>query len=299
MKHLLHKFLSRFFLSGCSDYNTLEVRRACRSKAKARASFEENKLPYAQGVSFINPIVAFKFVKKHGFPLVVKPNVGGFSRGAYFPIENKRQLLRACIGVKKWWPVSIVEQYLLGKNYRVVVTKFGIMSILRRYPPFVIGDGIKNIGDLIDEENTTRNEMNLAPVSQGIPKNLAIKSHLKRQKMDFSSVPTAGKKIYLHYKISLNLGSSVEIIDKSILTPANEASLKQSLSYFDANVLGVDVICKQGIEVDFSKQECIFLELNSRPFLLMHDKPRYGKREDLSGFYNKLNQITLTDNEKY
>jgi hypothetical protein len=26
------------------------------------------------------------------------------------------------------------------------------------------------------------------------------------------------------------------------------------------------VICKEGIEVDFKTQPCIFLELNSRPF---------------------------------
>jgi cyanophycin synthetase len=42
---LLHRFLSHFFLSGCSDYNPLKVRRACRSKAQARLAFEENATP--------------------------------------------------------------------------------------------------------------------------------------------------------------------------------------------------------------------------------------------------------------
>lgn len=114
--------------------------------------------------------------------MVIKPNVGGFSRGAYFPINSCAELLTASIGVKKWWLVSIIEQYLLGKNYRVVMTKFGVMSILRRYPPFVIGDGVNDIDKLIDDENLIRVKMNLAPIVNSIPKNLAIKQHLKKQK---------------------------------------------------------------------------------------------------------------------
>ncbi|SMM99942.1 Glutamate--cysteine ligase [uncultured Candidatus Thioglobus sp.] len=296
----LHQFLSRFFLSGCSDYNSLKVRRACRSKAQARAAFKENSLPYAKGGTFVNPFSTFTFAKKYGFPLVVKPNVGGFSRGAYFPIENKAQLLKASISVKKWWPVSIVEQYLLGKNYRVVMTKFGVMSVLRRYPPFVVGDGKHSIGALIDIENNSRRQMQLAPITVEIPKNSAIKKHLKQKKMSFYSVPEAGKKIELHHKISLKLGACIEVVDKIKLTESNAKDLQQILDYFDANILGIDVICQRGIEVDFNAQKCIFLELNSRPFLKMHDNPRYGaKPEDLQNFYNKLNQLEIIDNEKY
>lgn len=296
---LLHWLISTFFLSGCSDYNPLDVRRACRSKSKARQAFKKNNLPYAQGVAFLSPTKAFNFVKTAGFPVVVKPNVGGFSRGAYFPIENKTQLLKATIGVKKYWPVSIIEQYLLGKNYRVVMTKKGVMSVLRRYPPFVLGDGKQNIGVLIDAENALRTRKKLAPMINNIPKNLVIKRYLKQQKIDFNTVPNAGKKVYLYHKISLKLGASVEVVDKHILSKKNIQNLQQILDYFDANILGIDVICEQGIEVDFEAQKCIFLELNSRPFLKMHDQPRYGKREDLSDFYHYLNQIQINDNAQY
>lgn len=293
---LLYQFLSHFFLAGCSDYNPPNVRHACRSKAQARKSFEQNNLPYAKGDIFINPINAFKFAQKNNFPLVVKPNVGGFSRGAYFPIQNKTQLLKATLGVKKWWPMSVVEQYLLGKNYRLVITKFGVMSVLRRYPPFVIGNGLETIETLIDAENKLRQKMHLAPITQLISKNKAIRQHLKQQGMGFLTVPKDKQKVYLHHKISLKLGSSIEVIDKSKLTNSNEQDLVKILNFFNANILGIDVICKKGIETDFNAQQCIFLELNSRPFLKMHDNPRYGtKPKDLDNFYNKLNQLKLVD----
>ena len=63
----------------------------------------------------------------------------------------------------------------------------------------------------------------------------------------------------------------------------------------EANILGIDVIAKKGIEIDFNQQQCIFLELNSRPNLKMHNYPRFGEKEDLAAFYYKLNQLDIQD----
>jgi cyanophycin synthetase len=295
MKKLIHKIIAKYFLPGCSDYNSVDVRRACRSKVQSREIFERNNLPYAKGDSFFTPMKAFEFANTHGFPLVIKPNVGGFSRGAHFPIKDKAHLLKASIFVKIWWPISIVEEYLLGKNYRVVVTKDGIMSILRRYPPFVTGDGKSNIEELINVENKKRQEMKLYPIVKDIPMSSPIKNYLAKQSLSLTSVLAENEKVYLHNKISLKLGSSVEIIEKDRLSSSNKEKLIKLLNSVNANILGIDVICKDGLEVDFDKQECIFLELNSRPFLAMHDKPRFGKIEDLSSFHDNLEK-TKVDN---
>ena len=59
------------------------------------------------------------------------------------------------------------------------------------------------------------------------------------------------------------------------------------------------MICEKGLNIDFNEQKSIFLELNSRPFLAMHEKPRYGETEDLSFFYEKLNKIQIDDSKNY
>jgi len=297
MKKLIHKVIAKYFLPGCSDYNSVDVRRACRSKVQSREIFEKNNLPYAKGKSFFTPFEAFKFANTHGFPLVIKPNVGGFSRGAHFPIKDKAHLLKASIFVKVWWPISIVEEYLLGKNYRVVVTNDGIMSILRRYPPFVVGDGKSTIEELIAVENKQRENMDLYPIVKNIPLSSPIKNYLSKQSLSFNSVIKKNNKVYLHNKISLKMGSSLEIIEKERLSQSNKEKLIKLLNSVNANVLGIDVICQDGLEVDFDKQECIFLELNSRPYLAMHDKPRFGQREDLSSFHYNLEKIKLDDRD--
>lgn len=293
MKHLLYRFLSVFLLSGCSHYNPLKVRQACRSKSQAKAIFAKNKLSCAEGEVFINPVKAFLFAKKYGFPLVIKPNVGGFSRGAYFPIENNWQLLKASILVKKWWAVSIIERYLLGQNYRIVMTKFGLMSIIKRYPPFVIGDGKLSIAALIDQENQARQAMGLFPAVNPIPKNSAIRRHLKKQYLTFDTVLKKGRRIYLHHKISLKLGSVVRVMDKANLSTHNQQKAAQVLDFVGANILGIDVICEHGLEVDFEQQKCIFLELNSRPLLSISEFPRFGKKQDLSVFYQQLDALKI------
>lgn len=97
--------------------------------------------------------------------------------------------------VKIWWPSSVIEQYLEGKNYRIVVVKDEIMSVIRRYPPFVNGDGTFAIGDLIDRENKIRHQMKLGPVIHDIEKSFGVKLFLKKKKLSFSSVPLKGEMI--------------------------------------------------------------------------------------------------------
>jgi D-alanine-D-alanine ligase-like ATP-grasp enzyme len=66
---------------------------------------------------------------------------------------------------------------------------------------------------------------------------------------------------------------------------------------FDASVLGIDVIFEKGIEHPYTDQRCIFLEVNSRPYMKMHDVPRYGEKEDLTGFYASMDKLVVADSD--
>lgn len=294
VKALIYRLLSRYLLKGCSDYNTLKVRRSTRSKNQAKQAFLALNIPSARSCLFYLPFAAFAFVKHFGFPVVIKPNVGGFSRGAYFPIENYWQLCKASILVKAWWLSSVVEQYLSGNNYRIVVIKNDIMAIARRHPPFVVGNGVDSICTLIDKENSMRTAMGLQPIVANIAKNRPTLNHLKKQRLSLASIPPLEKKVNLHHKISLKLGGVIEAIPKSQLSENNHQTLLSILEYFGANILGIDLICQQDLSVDFDQQNCIFLEVNSRPFLQMHALPRLGKKEDLSTYYRQLDQYQTT-----
>lgn len=299
IRQIIYNWVDRKFLGGCSSYNSLATRKSCRSKKQAREAFVRYNIPHAKGTIFYNPLAALNFVRKNGFPVVIKPNVSGFSRGSYFPITNYAELLKAAFLVKIWWPSSVIEQYLDGKNYRVVVIKDEIMSVIRRYPPFVIGDNKSTISELIDRENRIREQMGLYPVMHAIAKGDGVARFLKTKGFLLSSVPRQGEMIALHNKIALAPGGVVETVDKTTIHPQNRELFLRILPIFTANILGIDAIFERGLEVPYLEQKVIFLEVNSRPYLKMHDFPRYGEKEDFSSYYGALESLDIGEKDLF
>ena len=299
LKKILYAWISKKFMGGCSNYNELSVRKSCRSKEQARDVFAAGNVPHAQGLIFLNPFKAIKFAKEVGFPLVIKPNVSGFSRGSYFPIQNHKELWRAILLAKIWWPYTVIEQYLQGNNYRVVVANGQIMSVLQRYAPFVTGDGQATIEELIDRENAIREEMNLYPCISPLQNGQQTLTFLARKGYSLATVPQLNEQVQLFYRISLAPGGVVEVIDKASIPEVNQTLFKDVLKLFDANILGIDVILEKGITTDYREQKCIFLEVNSRPYLKMHAFPRYGKAEDLSSHLAQLEQLNVQQTDTY
>ena len=293
MKKALYAWISKTFMDGCTSYNSLDVRKSCRSKEQAREAFDKHDIPHARGDIFINPLRAIRFAKKHGFPLVVKPNVGGFSRGSYFPIQDYRALWKAILLAKIWWPVSVVEQYLEGRNYRVLVANGRVISVIRRYAPFVTGNDHDTISQLIDQENQIRKEMGLFPCIHPLQKNDVTRRFLARSGYTLDSVPATDVQVTLFHRIALAPGGIVETIPQGTVAPENIRLMERVLDIFDANILGIDVIMEKGIEHSFRDQKCILLEVNSRPYVKMHDYPRYGEREDLSGCFEELDKLDV------
>jgi len=299
IKKAIYAWISKKFMDGCSNYNSLEVRKSCRSKEQARDKFKEGGIPHAQGLIFFNPFTAIKFAKQFGFPLVIKPNVSGFSRGSHFPIRNYKELWKAIFLAKCWWPFTVVEQYLEGKNYRVVVANGEVVSVLQRYAPSVKGDGSSTIRELMKIENAIREEMKLYPVISPLKESAQTSAFIAKQGLNFDSVPEEGQRVTLFYRISLAPGGVVEVINKQLLPEVNNALFKNVLNLFDANILGIDVILEKGIEFDYREQKCIFLEVNSRPYLKMHDYPRYGKADDLTAQFEQLDALDIQQSDTF
>lgn len=294
-KRLIYRWIDQRFLDGCTSYNSLGVRKASRSKKASRAMFAKLGIPHAQGKIFFSPLAAFKFVKEHGYPVVVKPNVGGFSRGSHFPINTPMQLLKACLLVKVWWPFSVIERYLEGHNYRIVVIKDEVMGAIERYPAFVIGDGISTVSHLIEKENQTRQALQLLPAMYLLKQSQVDKKLLRKQQLELTSVPLDNQWVNLHNKVALKPGGIVETISPDLVHADTQQACQRLLSGFDANILGIDIIMKDSIEKSYLEQECIFLEVNSRPYLQMHHHPRFGPKPDLNTGYHKLDQLNIDD----
>ncbi|WP_457553867.1 hypothetical protein [Desulfobacula sp.] len=67
LKRIIYSWVDKKFLGGCSSYNSLSMRKSCRSKKQARQMFDKNNIPHAKGDIFYGPFKPFRFVKKYEF----------------------------------------------------------------------------------------------------------------------------------------------------------------------------------------------------------------------------------------
>lgn len=291
IKRQIYSFLEKHFFDGCSRYNGLEVRRASRTKKQARKKFASIGAPHAKGLIFYNPLRAVKFAKEHGFPLVLKPNFGTFSRGSFFPIRTWGQFWKAMFLTKLYWPRTVVEEYIEGNSYRVVVIKGKTMVVAHRTPPELTGDGKSMVSQLIDNENQTRREMKLLPTMYEIDKD-RVADFIKPRKLDW--VIPKGKKVEVGNLIALFAGGVLKDVDLETIPEVNHQLFQDVLNVFEAEIFGLDFIAPD-ITKSWKDQKCVFLEANSRPYLKMHAYPRWGVVPDLSKDLKRLEALNIED----
>ena len=133
--------------------------------------------------------------------------------------------------------------------------------------------------------------MKLFPVIYPIAKDKRIVKYLKKQGLHLGSIPAKDENIRLYHRISLVGGGSLETMKLDSIPQKNKDLFIKVLNIFDAKIFGIDVILEKGIEYPYDKQKCIFLEVNSRPYLKMHDYPRYGEIPELKKFYTEASKL--------
>ena len=92
-------------------------------------------------------------VDRFGYPLVIKPIDGNHGRGITTNIQNWEQALNAFHLAKKVSTSVIVEQYITGEDYRILVINHKLVAAARRLPAQVKGDGKSTVQQLIDQTN--------------------------------------------------------------------------------------------------------------------------------------------------
>src|SRR5690606_402298 len=88
-----------------------------------------------------------------GFPLVVKPVGGNHGRGITVNIQNLEDAVIAFHAAKNVSPKVIIEKYITGEDYRLLVINNVLVAAAKRSPAHIIGDGKSAIKELVDEVN--------------------------------------------------------------------------------------------------------------------------------------------------
>jgi hypothetical protein len=96
---------------------------------------------------------ALEYFGKLGATAFVKPLTG--SRGDFAQsISGEAALVRYIREVSRYYDSILIQPVVSGLEYRVFLLDDQVLYTARKYPPFVSGDGVRPIRDLLNAHNT-------------------------------------------------------------------------------------------------------------------------------------------------
>lgn len=251
------------------------------NKDRTKNILRESNIPVAEGVIVSKEEDLHKLAVKLKFPLVVKPISGNHGRGVTTNIKTYESLILAFNKAREISNTVVVEEHLEGNDYRLLVIDGKLQAAALREPAFVIGDGVKSIRDLIEDENLNPNR------GDGHNKNLSkitfdsdIEFTLSEKALKLESIPNRGEKVYV--KTTANISSGGTAIDiTDIVHPYNRVMAERIANIIGLDVMGIDIIAKD-IGAPISKGNGGVIEVNAGPGFRMHLAPTSGKPRNVA-----------------
>ncbi|MFP4016198.1 MAG: cyanophycin synthetase, partial [Halanaerobiales bacterium] len=247
------------------------------NKMQTKILLEDAGLPVPRGYILENTLQLKELICHIDTPLVVKPFNCNHGKGVSLNIHNWYELKKAFYRAKKYSRKVIIEEYIAGKDYRLLVVGNNMVAAAERRPPYVRGDGRSNISQLIDQvnESSLRGEGHEKPLTRINIDEVVVK-YLCGQGYNLDTIPEKNQLIYLRHNGNLSTGGTAEDITDQV-HPLNVDLAVRAARVIGLDIAGVDIIA-QDIRVPLSKQDGAVIEVNAAPGIRMHHFPTTGKK---------------------
>lgn len=210
-----------------------------------------------------------------GYPLVIKPINGNHGRGITVDIKNYEEALIAFEEAKKVSNSVIVEKFITGEDYRLLVINNRLVAAAKRTPAHVIGNGKSSIQELIDEVNEDpRRGYGHEKVLTMIKVNELTKNLIKAAGYELDSILAKGEMLVLKDTANLSTGGTAEDVT-DIVHPANKFMAERISKIIDLDICGIDIMTTD-ISKPLEETDGAVLEVNAGPGFRMHLAPTTG-----------------------
>lgn len=212
-----------------------------------------------------------------GYPLVIKPIDGNHGRGITVNIQNYDEALVAFQHAKESSKSGaiIVEKFITGDDYRLLVINNKLVAGAIRTPAHVIGNGKSTVQELIDEVNSDpRRGFGHENVLTQITVNELTKTIIKDAGYTLESIVPEGERLILKDTANLSTGGTAEDIT-DIIHPANVSMAERISKIIDLDICGIDIMTTD-ISKPLSETGGAVLEVNAGPGFRMHLAPTSG-----------------------
>lgn len=272
---------SRLVQAALTDMpSCISVDMAC-NKEVTKCILRDNKIPVPEGDVAYSIESAVQIAKRIGYPVVVKPIDLSQGKGVALNLNSESEVRSAFEEAKKYTKAVLVEKYIKGRDYRILVIGDRVAAAAERTPPFVKGDGVHTVRELVDIENASqlRGDCHEKPLTK-IKLDSIAKKALEEQGIDETHIPLPEEKIFLRYNGNLSTGGTARNCTDE-LNPYNGA-----LAVKAAKLLGLDIAGVDMTALDISKpvtgSNGAIIEVNAAPGLRMHLFPSEGEPVDVA-----------------
>ncbi|MGL4875295.1 MAG: cyanophycin synthetase [Clostridium sp.] len=251
---------------------------AC-DKFLTKQILEIQNLPVGKIEKVRNVIEVLKAGERIGYPLVLKPQYGNQGKGVILNIKNEEELLKAYKETVKVSKDVILEKYYKGNDYRVCVVNNKIVAVSLRKPPYILGDGISTIKNLIEKvnEDSLRGEDHEKPLTK-IKIDEEVLSKINESGYTLESILEKEKELLLRRNANISTGGTAEDVTDKI-SEENKEILIRAAKAIGLDVCGID-ICIDDISKPL-KDNGIIVEVNAAPGIRMHHYPTEGESRDV------------------
>ncbi len=214
-------------------------------------------------------------IEKIGYPIVIKPIDGNHGKGNTTNIINWEQAVKAFAAAKEYGRSVIVEKFITGFDFRILVINYKFICAALRTPAAVIGDGRNTIQYLMDEVNKDpRPGYGHEKVLTQITVDQFTQKMLDDLGYTLETIPAKGEQVLLKPTANLSTGgTSTDVTDE--VHPANIMMCERIARIIGLDICGIDIMVND-LRSPVKENGGAILEVNAAPGFRMHIDPSVG-----------------------
>ena len=247
---------------------------AC-NKEQTKKMLDEASIPVAKGDICYDEEDLQETIEDIGYPIVIKPLDGNHGKGASINVTNWDDAVKGLWHAKDYSRRVIVEKFITGFDFRVLVINNEVVAAAQRVPAHVIGNGKNNIKELIDITNEDpRRGYGHENVLTEITIDKSTERLIENAGHTLESILPEKETLYLKSTANLSTGgTSVDVTD--LMHPENVFLAERISRVIGLDICGIDIMAPN-LTQSLKENGGVILEVNAAPGFRMHLAPSEG-----------------------
>ncbi|WP_404985692.1 cyanophycin synthetase [Chryseobacterium sp. M5] len=264
----------RFQATITGNTSSIAVDIAC-NKELTKRMLHDAAIPVPMGDLIVDEEELQSVIKKIGYPIVIKPLNGNHGKGSSINVNDWVSSVTGLEYAQKYSKKVIVEKYITGYDFRVLVINNKMVAAARRVPAHVVGDGESNLEQLIEKENKDpRRGYGHENVLTEITVDKDTLELLEKLQYTLETVPQKGEIVYLKSTANLSTGgTSIDVTD--MVHPENITMAERISKIIGLDVCGIDIMA-ENLTQPLKESGGAIIEVNAAPGFRMHLAPSEG-----------------------